>query len=49
MVQLDGNHGQKEMVGMAKGIAATILELDKRESLMSLLECRDHKVRCNKR
>jgi hypothetical protein len=38
------------MVGMAKDIADAILELDKREYLMSLLlECGDHVVRQNKR
>jgi hypothetical protein len=37
------------MVGMAKDIADGILELDKRECLISLLECRDHMVRWDKR
>jgi hypothetical protein len=47
---MDGDHGgQKGMVGMAKDIVATILELDKRERLVSMLECRDHMVRWNKR
>jgi hypothetical protein len=36
------------MVGMAKDIADAILELYKRECLMSLLECWDHVVRWNK-
>ncbi len=43
MVQMDGDHGQKGMVGMAKDIGVLILELYKRECLMSLLECGDHK------
>jgi hypothetical protein len=37
------------MVGMAKDVTDAILELDKRECLMSLLECGDHVVRWNKR
>jgi hypothetical protein len=45
MVQTNGNHGQKGMVGIAKGIGGIILELHKRECLMSLLECGDHVVR----
>jgi hypothetical protein len=36
------------MVGMAKSIAVVILELNKREGLMSLLEYRIHMVRCDK-
>jgi hypothetical protein len=36
------------MVGMAKSIAIVILELDKREDLLSLLECRDQMVRHDK-
>jgi hypothetical protein len=46
---MDGDHGQKGMVGMTKDVVVTILELDKRERLMSLLECGDHMVRWNKR
>jgi hypothetical protein len=35
--------------GMAKDVVAAIFELDKRECLMSLLECGYHVVRQNKR
>jgi hypothetical protein len=36
------------MIGMAKDVADTILELYKRECLMSLLVCGDHMVSQNK-
>jgi hypothetical protein len=48
MVQTNGDHGQKGMVGMAKGIGGIILELHKRECLMSLLECGDHMLEYQK-
>jgi hypothetical protein len=49
MVQTSyGDHGQKGMVSMAKDVIDTILELYKRECLMSLLECRDCMVRQSK-
>jgi hypothetical protein len=38
----------KGLVGIIKGIGGIILELHKRECLMSLLVCRDHMVRQNK-
>jgi hypothetical protein len=41
-------NGWKGMVGMAKNIAVAILELYKRECLISLLDCGDHMVRWNK-
>jgi hypothetical protein len=47
MVQMIGDHGQKGMVGNVKGISGIILELHKRECLMSMLGCRDHVVRQN--
>jgi hypothetical protein len=48
MVQTDGDHGQKGMIDMTKDVADTILELYKRECLMSLLVCGDHMVSQNK-
>jgi hypothetical protein len=48
MVQSDGDHGQKEMVGMAMSIAIVILKLDKRNGLMSLLESINDVVRCHR-
>ena len=45
MVQMDGDYGQKGMVHMANDIADTIIEPDKRECLMSLLECGVYMVR----
>jgi hypothetical protein len=38
----------KGLVGIIKGIGGIILELHKRECLMSLLVCGDHMVRQNK-
>jgi hypothetical protein len=38
MVQMNGDHWQKGMVGIVKGFGETVLELNKREFLMSLLE-----------
>jgi hypothetical protein len=44
---MNGDHWQKGMVGIVKGFGETILELNKRECLISLLECWDDVVRQN--
>jgi hypothetical protein len=45
MVQQDGVHGQKEMLGMSISIAIGCLDFQKRNGLMSLLESRNDMVR----
>jgi hypothetical protein len=47
MVQTNRDHGQKQGVGCFKRAGGIILEFDKKECLMSLLECWDQVVRWN--